>query len=87
MLLEYGRENGEILRHEVYRCATITEIADFMNDEGDRYFGWNFVILYKPSGTVEFRSRVQKRPGRDQSPWMQRMDRIHLRFAVAVVSR
>lgn len=43
------------MRHEVYRCATITEIADFMNDEGDRYFGWNFVILYEPSGTVEFR--------------------------------
>lgn len=63
MLLEYGRENGEILRHEVYRCATITEIADFMNDEGDRYFG------------------------RDHSPWMQRMDGIHLRFAVAVASR
>lgn len=43
--------------------------------------------MYEPSRTVEFRSRVQKRPGRDHSPWMQRMDRVHLRFAVAVATQ
>jgi hypothetical protein len=40
----------------VDQCSNNTEIADLMNDNGDRHYGWNFTNLYDGGiMTIEFR--------------------------------
>ena len=47
---------------QIDRCAHVTDVADPMNANGDRYHGWNFLNLYYGGkGTIEFR----RGPGSD----------------------
>jgi hypothetical protein len=57
---------------QIDQCTHVTDVADLMNANGDRYYGWNFLNLYYGGkGTIEFRRGPGIRHGDDTLAWAE----------------
>jgi hypothetical protein len=66
-----GKDLGEILTI-VDDCQNNIDIADLMNDNGKRYFAWNFTNLYHGGkSTVEFRQAPGVSDETACLPWIE----------------
>ncbi|KAJ5288726.1 amidoligase enzyme-domain-containing protein [Penicillium angulare] len=56
----------------VDKCNSAAEIADLMNDDGRRFFSWNFTNLYKGrKATIEFRQAPGATEPKGCTPWVE----------------
>ncbi|KAJ5263717.1 amidoligase enzyme-domain-containing protein [Penicillium angulare] len=66
-----GNDLGKCLR-TIDDCQNNVDIADLMNDNGKRYFAWNFTNLYYGGkSTVEFRQAPEVSDESECLPWIE----------------
>lgn len=75
-------KTGRQMFQAISRCNNNVEVAELMNNGGDRYFGWNFLNLYYGRiQTVEFRHGPSVTNAQECIGWME----LVVRFSKASV--